>query len=145
MTGENWTKEFYGEKILFYPTNLYHYQLPSSNVEYVYKKAKQEMRQGYPLPHIVDIYAVKYLEDSILERGLLKSKPITLELSSIYHCNFHVNGGHHRLQAFYNLIDQGKIPRRTKMPCLAFVEVFKFDSYDMHTWETVSKSLHKRR
>jgi hypothetical protein len=112
--------------------NLYHYQIPMSYHEHRYDRFVASLStharrtQTYPDEKMnwqmendaLSIYIVYKVEASILKRGFRRSKPILLEAHTDDPTKFFVRGGNHRLQALRNLMDQGKIKKRFKIPCI---------------------------
>jgi hypothetical protein len=84
------------------------------------KKFKQEEIESIKKP----IKKIKALEYEIYKKGYNKNKPIMLQYYPDGNRVF-INGGHHRLQAVRNLINNKKLPSNFNIPCL--VKIWKKD------------------
>jgi hypothetical protein len=124
MKNEGFKPDVFKRRGDFRFDELYHHQLPRSHFEGKYTGFNEQLkRKDYQITSIDlarHLYAVYYLERSILKEGFKKNKPVLLRLfwDDSGKWRLDLQGGNHRLQAMRNLMFRGKISKKTKIPVL---------------------------
>jgi hypothetical protein len=96
-------------------------ELPSSAHNAVYNKQTALLFPRYIEFDYLSAYKIYLMEKSILKEGFKKDKPVLLQVSEVTRrgkISIESVGGNHRIQAFKNLVDKGKIPSTKKIPAV---------------------------